>query len=141
MAIDSRMTIWTNPTTHSTGSTTNTGPTLDLFGGNVPLGGTYFGTSPLGVSVEIIQNGDSGTGQVTVWEFEISSDDSTWRKGGFIASLAMDSSDVTRKAKGRITTEYRYIRLLATNTGTGTSNSKAYVVDDIGPYSTGPSVA
>jgi len=126
---DNRITVWTNTTTHSTGSTTNTGPTIDLYASGAPVGGTYWGTDKHGVGVQIIQSRASGTGQTTVWEWEVSSDDSTWRKGGFIGLGTMDAAGVVDKFRSLLPTQYRYCRLLATNSGTGTSTSVAYVED------------
>lgn len=128
---DSRVIYWTNPQSHLTGTTTNTGPTIDLqstytlTGSNIDHGGHF------GFGVEIIQSRDTGTAQVTVWEFEVSADASTWRKGGFIGSNAMDAAGVIRRIKCNLQTpaRYRYFRLLASNTGTGTSTSNAYAED------------
>jgi hypothetical protein len=132
---DSRVTIWTNPTTHATGNTTNAGPTVDLRQSGALVGGPAWGTDPEnGVGVEIIQTVTSGTGQVTVWEFEVSDDASTWRKGGFIASSAMDAAGTVRKFRATLKTSMRYFRLFATNSGTGTSTSVAYAEDATGGH-------
>ena len=133
--------VWTNPTTHSTGSTTNTGPTIDLYTTGVPAGGTYDGTGLFGIGVEILQTLATGTAQVTAWEWETSADASTWRKGGFIGLGTMDGSqaDDIARLKSTLRTRHRYCRLLATNSGTGTSTSKAYAEDTGGLF--GQSVA
>jgi hypothetical protein len=122
---DGRVTVWDNsPTSHLTGSTTNTGPTVDLQGGFSLDGGTSYGTGPTGQGVEIIQTFVSGT-QTTVWEFETSADASTWRKGGFIGAVALTTAG-SAILKAAVPTQHRYFRLLATNTGTGASTSVAY---------------
>lgn len=140
---DSRLTIWTNPTTHATGTTTNTGPAFDLFDGNVPVGiSEPTGTSIQGLGVMVLQTNTSGTGQVTVWEYEISKDNSTWREGGTIGVNTMDTASATEQLYGTIRagSDYRYVRLIANNTGTGTSTSKVFVTDYQGMFSTGGSV-
>lgn len=126
---DSRVTVWTNPQSNLTGSTTNTGPTIDLFASGAMAGGTADGPEEFGCGVEIIQTYVSGT-QTTVWEWETSTDDSTWRKGGFIGTCALTSStSTTKRFKTAIKTRHRYVRLLATNSGTGASTSVAYAED------------
>ena len=138
---DSRVSIWTNSTAHLTGSTTNTGPTVDLFAGGVPEGGTRYATNEFGVGGQIIQTSNSGTGQVTVWKWQFSTDDSTWADGGYIASLAMTTSTIVKRKKFSIRTTARYFRLHATNTGTGASTSKAYAEEFQNLYPTGPADA
>lgn len=137
---DSNLTLWTADTAHTTGSTSNTGPTMDLFDGSYPVGiAEPVGTATGGIGVEIIQTNTSGTGQVTVWEYEISTNDSTWRDGGYIGTVTNDTADAVYKLKGTIRagSDYRYVRLVATNTGTGASTSRAFVEDIQGLYATG----
>jgi len=139
---DSRLTIWTNPTTHATGTTSNTGPTFDLFDGSAPNAiSEPTGTSIKGLGVEILQTTASGTAQVTSWEYEISKDGSTWVNGGYIGSNAMAAASTTYKLRGTISagSDYRYARLVASNTGTGTSTSKVFVEDYQGMFATGGS--
>lgn len=129
---DSRVTVWTNTQSHLTGSTTNTGPTIDLDQGQ-SLSGTFNRDGQFGLGVSIIQTYVSGT-QTTVWEWEVSTDASTWRKGGFIGTCALTStSDPANKRLKSALPEHgpgvRYARLLATNTGTGASTSVAYAED------------
>lgn len=134
MAIDSRVNIWTNPTTHATGTTTNTGSGIDAFQGNAPAGGTYEGSRPTGFGVVIQQTNVTGTAQVTVWEYDISTDNSTFREGGTLGIATLDSAGVVRIVAGTIhlPRSYRYFRLVANNTGTGTSTSVAYLDDQAG---------
>jgi len=139
---DSRLTIWTDPTSHLTGSTTNTGPTMDLFGGSYPVGiSEPVGTATGGIGVEIIQTEVSGTAQVTIWTYEVSEDDVTWRAGGFICRHAIDTADIVLRSRGTIAAgpDFRYVRLVASNTGTGASTSVAYVEDFQGLYAQGAS--
>jgi hypothetical protein len=137
---DSRVTVWTNtPEAHLTGSTTNTGPTIDLYASGAMVGGTSDGPEEFGIGAQIIQTYVSGT-QTTVWEWEVSADDSTWRKGGFIASVALTAAG-TDKIKTALRTRYRYARLLATNSGTGASTSVAYPEDMGGIPTIQPSYA
>lgn len=129
---DSRVTVWTNTQSHLTGSTSNTGPTIDLDAGG-SISGTFDRVGPFGLGIEIIQTYVSGT-QTTVWEWEVSSDNATWRKGGFIGTCALTStSDPANKRFKTALPEQgpgiRYARLLATNTGTGASTSVAYAED------------
>ena len=130
---DSRVTVWTNTTSHLTGSTTNTGPTIDFMASGVPVGGTYETNPTFGYGVEIIQTNTSGTAQVTTWE---------WGK-----SRPMPRPGTTAGTSGR-TPEHGFGCLpaqdraphhdalraasRATNTGTGTSTSVAYAADKAG---------
>ena len=136
---DSRIVVWTNPQSHLTGSTTNTGPTIDLYASGAMVGGTSDGPEVFGIGAQIIQTFVSGT-QATVWEWEVSADNSTWRKGGFIFASALTAAGNT-KQKTALSTRYRYARLLATNTGTGASTSVAYAEDMGGVSSIAPSYA
>lgn len=127
---DSRVTLWTNPTAHLTGTTTNTGPTIDLWGGASIDGGVPDGTdAENGIGYQIIQTSNSGTGQATTWTFDESADASTWYAGGTVAVLTMTTSSIVKKAKGSIRTRRRYIRFVAANTGTGASTSVVYPED------------
>ena len=126
---DSRVTVWTGTQDHDTGSTSVTGPTIDLYASGAMVGGTADGPEEFGIGAQIIQTFVSGT-QTTVWEWEVSANSSTWRKGGFIASVALTAAG-NEKLKTALRTRYRYARLLATNTGTGASTSVAYA-DDMG---------
>ena len=135
--IDSRVSVWTNSTAHATGSTSNTGPTIDLLASGVPVGGSYEVNPLFGVGIEILQTTVSGTAQVTVWEWEISNDDSTWYNGGYIGSVAVAAASTTYRLKGGLPTEMRYARLKATNTGTGASTSVVYATDTAGHGNTG----
>lgn len=125
---DSRVIPWTNTQSHLTGSTTNTGPTIDLFASGAMQGGVNDGTQEFGIGIQIIQTWVSGTAQVTTWEWEVSDDNSTWRKGGFIRVSALAAAG-NEKTKTSLRTRYRYARLLATNAGTGASTSVAYPED------------
>lgn len=136
---DSRVTVWTNTQSHLTGSTTNTGPTIDLYASGAMVGGTSDGPEEFGIGAQIIQTFVSGT-QTTVWEWEVSANSSTWRKGGFIASVALTAAG-NEKLKTALRTRYRYARLLATNTGTGASTSVAYAEDMGGIQSVAASYA
>lgn len=129
---DSRVTVWTNTTSHLTGSTTNTGPTIDFKASGVPVGGTYETNPTFGYGVEIIQTNTSGTAQVTTWEWEISADASTWYNGGYIGKNTLSTASAVYRLKGGLPTTMRYGRLKATNTGTGTSTSVAYADDTAG---------
>lgn len=129
---DSRVTVWTNTTSHLTGSTTNTGPTIDFMASGVPVGGTYETNPTFGYGVEIIQTNTSGTAQVTTWEWEISADASTWHNGGYIGENTLSTASAVYRLKGGLPTTMRYGRLKATNTGTGTSTSVAYADDTAG---------
>lgn len=130
--IDSRVSVWTNTTSHLTGSTTNTGPTIDFMASGVPVGGTYETNPTFGYGVEIIQTNTSGTAQVTTWEWEISADASTWYNGGYIGKNTLSTASAVYRLKGGLPTTMRYGRLKATNTGTGTSTSVAYADDTAG---------
>lgn len=130
--IDSRVSVWTNTTTHATGSTSNTGPTIDLLASGVPVGGTYETNPRFGYGVEILQTNTSGTAQVTTWEWEISNDDSTWYNGGYIGKNTLSTASAVYQLKTGLPTTMRYARLKATNTGTGTSTSVAYANDTAG---------
>jgi len=130
--IDSRVSVWTNTTTHATGSTSNTGPTIDLLASGVLVGGSYEVNPLFGVGIEILQTNTSGTGQVTTWEWEISADASTWYNGGYIGKNTLSTASAVYRLKGDLTTTMRYARLKATNTGTGTSTSVAYANDNAG---------
>lgn len=129
---DNRVTVWTNTTSHLTGSTTNTGPTIDFMASGVPVGGTYETNPTFGYGVEIIQTNTSGTAQVTTWEWEISADASTWYNGGYIGKNTLSTASAVYRLKGGLPTTMRYGRLKATNTGTGTSTSVAYADDTAG---------
>ena len=124
---DSRVSIWTNPTSQLTGSTTNTGPTLDLRQSYTIVGGTMRQVQDFGISVEIIQVFVSGD-QTSVWEWEVSADDSTWRKGGFIGTVNLTAAG-NATLRSNLETNERYVRLLVTNTGTGASTSQAWPED------------
>lgn len=130
--IDSRVSVWTNSTAHATGSTSNTGPTIDLLASGVPVGGSYEVNPLFGVGIEILQTTVSGTAQVTVWEWEISNDDSTWYNGGYIGKNTLSTASAVYRLKTGLPTTMRYARLKATNTGTGTSTSVAYANDNAG---------
>ena len=129
---DSRVSVWTNTTTHATGSTSNTGPTIDLLASGVPVGGSYEVNPLFGVGIEILQTNTSGTAQVTTWEWEISNDDSTWYNGGYIGKNTLSTASAVYRLKTGLHTTMRYARLKATNTGTGTSTSVAYANDNAG---------
>jgi hypothetical protein len=129
---DSRVTVWTNTTSHLTGSTTNTGPTIDFMASGVPVGGTYETNPTFGYGVEILQTNTSGTAQVTTWEWEISNDGSTWYNGGYIGKNTLSTASAVYRLKTGLPTTMRYARLKATNTGTGTSTSVAYAADKAG---------
>lgn len=130
--IDSRVSVWTNSTAHATGSTSNTGPTIDLLASGVPVGGSYEVNPLFGVGIEILQTNTSGTAQVTTWEWEISNDDSTWYNGGYIGKNTLSTASAVYRLKTGLPTTMRYARLKATNTGTGTSTSVAYANDTAG---------
>jgi hypothetical protein len=91
-------------------------------------GGTSDGPEEFGCGAEIVQTWVSGTAQVTDWEWESSPDDSTWYKAGYIGSSALAAAGTIR-FKTAVKTRHRYVRLLATNTGTGASTSVAYAED------------
>ena len=129
---DSRVSVWTNTTTHATGSTSNTGPTIDLLASGVPVGGSYEVNPLFGVGIEILQTNTSGTAQVTTWEWEISNDNSTWHNGGYIGKNTLSTASAVYRLKTGLPTTMRYARLKATNTGTGTSTSVAYANDTAG---------
>ena len=129
---DSRVTVWTNTTSHLTGSTTNTGPTIEFMASGVPVGGTYETNPTFGYGVDIIQTNTSGTAQVTTWEWEISADASTWYNGGYNGKNTLSTASAVYRLKGGLPTTMRYGRLKATNTGTGTSTSVAYAADKAG---------
>ena len=133
---DARVTVWTNTQSHLTGTTSNTGPAIDLFAQGAMAGGTNDGTGIFGISVEIIQTFVSGT-QTTVWTWDVSADNSTWltEGGGYIGSVALTAAG-NKKLKSNLRTQYRYARLVASNTGTGASTSVAYPED--GGMFTGP---
>lgn len=126
---DSRIVVFTNPTTTVTGTTTTTGPAVDLWQSGALVGGNSNGTDMYGIGVEILQTTASGTAQAIVWEFETSADNSTWRKGGFIALLTSATASTTYKARGTLRTQHRYFRLVGNCTGTGTSTVNAYAED------------
>lgn len=130
--IDSRVSVWTNSTAHATGSTSNTGPTIDLLASGVPVGGSYEQNPRFGIGAEILQTNTSGTAQVTTWEWEISNDDSTWYNGGYIGKNTLSTASAVYRLKTGLPTTMRYARLKATNTGTGTSTSVAYANDNAG---------
>ena len=129
---DSRVSVWTNTTTHATGSTSNTGPTIDLLASGAPVGGSYEVNPLFGVGIEILQTNTSGTAQVTTWEWEISNDDSTWYNGGYIGKNTLSTASAVYRLKTGLPATMRYARLKATNTGTGTSTSVAYANDTAG---------
>ena len=129
---DSRVSVWTNTTTHATGSTSNTGPTIDLLASGVPVGGSYEVNPRFGIGAEILQTNTSGTAQVTTWEWEISADASTWYNGGYIGKNTLSTASAVYRLKTGLPTTMRYARLKATNTGTGTSTSVAYADDTAG---------
>jgi hypothetical protein len=126
---DARIVVWTNPQANLTGTTTNTGPTIDLFQQGAMVGGTSDGTGVFGIGVEIIQTYVSGT-QSTDWTWNVSSDASTWKAGGFIQTVALTAAG-SKKFKSNLETRYRYAQLVASNTGVGASTSNAYA-DDMG---------
>lgn len=127
---DSRLVVWTNPQSLLTGTTSNTGPTIDLYAQGVPAGGTNDGTGIFGIGVEIIQTWVSGTAQVTLWTWDVSTDGSTWRTsgGGFIGASALVAAGSV-KFKSNLQTRDRYCRLVANNSGTGASTAVAYPED------------
>ena len=126
---DARIVVWTNPQSNLTGTTTNTGPTIDLYAQGVPVGGTFDGTGIFGIGVEIIQTFVSGA-QSTDWTWDVSADASTWKTsgGGFIGTIALTAAG-NAKLKSNLETRDRYCRLVASNTGTGASTSVAYPED------------
>lgn len=127
---DARVSIWTNSTTHATGTTTNNGPSVDLFASGAMAGGTSGGTGEMhGIGAIILQTQASGTGQVTQWFWEHSTDNSTWRRAKHIGTGTMNASGTVARLKTSFETENRYVRLSADNTGTGTSTSVAYPED------------
>lgn len=127
---DARVTFWTNPTTHSTGTTANTGPTIDLFNSNAMAGGTSDGTGELhGVGAVILQTNVTGTAQVTEWYWQESSDNSNWFYGAHAGTATLDVASEVVRLKTSFQTTKRYVRLYASNTGTGTSTSKVYPED------------
>ena len=132
--------VWTNTQSHLTGTTTNTGPTIDLFASGAMAGGVNDGTQEFGIGVQIIQTWVSGTAQVTTWEWETSPDNSTWFKGGFIRNSALIAAG-NEKTKTTLRTRHRYARLLASNAGTGASTSVAYSEDMGGLSTIAPSYA
>lgn len=140
---DSRITVWTNTTTLPTGTNTVNGPNIDLFQtSGIPVGGSYDGTGPgMGIGVEIIQTQASGTAQVTTWEWQIAADNSgapgTWQNHSFIGTGTMSASGTTAKLRSTLRSRYRWARLVASNTGTGTSTVNAYADDTAGIFSTG----
>lgn len=139
---DTRVTVWTNPTTHSTGSTSNTGPTIDLFASGVPAGGTYNAMQEdFGIGVQIFQTNATGTGQVTVWTYDWSTDANTWRAGGTLVVNTLDTASEVFRSKHTLRAKGRYVRLVATNTGTGTSTSNCYAEDFGGLFAEGAEVA
>lgn len=125
---DARITVWTNPQSLLTGTTTNTGPTIDLFGGNTPVGVMPDGTGIFGITVEIIQTWVSGTAQVTDWTWNVSSDGATWVTGGDIGSSSLAAAG-NQKFRSNLRTRYRYAQLVASNTGVGASTAVAYPED------------
>lgn len=131
---DSRVTVWTNTQSHLTGTTSNTGPTIDLYQQGAMQGGTNDGTGIFGITVEIIQTFVSGT-QSTSWTWDVSSDNSTWQTtgGGYIGTVALTAAG-NKKLRSNLRTQYRYARLVASNTGVGASTSVAYA-DDGGMFS------
>ncbi len=133
---DSRITVWNNTQSNLTGTTTNTGPAIDLFAQGAMQGGTNDGTGIFGISVEIIQTFVSGT-QSTDWTWDVSADNSTWHTtgGGYIGTVALTAAG-NAKLRSNLRTQYRYARLVASNTGTGASTSVAYAED--GGGFTGP---
>ena len=108
--IDSRVSVWTNTTTHATGSTSNTGPTIDLLAFGVPVGGSYEQNPRFGIGAEILQTNTSGTAQVTTWEWEISNDDSTWYNGGYIGKNTLSTASAVYRLKTGLPTTMRYAR-------------------------------
>ena len=143
MAKDSRITVFTNPTVLPTGTNTVNGASIDLFQtSGIPAGGSFDSTEPsMGVGVEIIQTQTSGTGQVTNWEWQIAPDNSgspgTWQNHSFIGTGTMSASGTTAKLRTTLRSRYRWARLVASNTGTGTSTASAYADDMAGIFSTG----
>lgn len=127
---DARVSIWTNPTTHATGTTTNNGPTVDLFASGVMAGGTSDGTGDMrGVGGLILQTNVTGTGQVSQWYAEHSTDASTWLRGKHLGTSTLDVAAEVVRIKFSFATRNRYWRLSADNTGTGTSTSRCYPED------------
>lgn len=127
---DSRITIWTNPTTHATGAGTDNGPSLDLRQGYTLQGGSMGQMQLFGISVKIRNTQATGTGQVNTWYWEVSSDNATWYRAGFIGVATHDADDQsTVELKTTLVSQYRYVRLSVDRTGTGTSTSRVNAAD------------
>lgn len=140
---DSRVSIWTSGTAHATGTTTNTGTGVDqaILGTSLATDREKF-TGPAGLGVQILQTLVSGTAQVTSWTYDISDDNSAWVSGGFIGKALMDGVDpATKRINATIFPTRRYFRLVAANTGTGASTSKAFLEDTHGLLANTPSAS
>ena len=124
------LSIWTNPTTHATGTTTNNGPTIDLFASGAMEGGTSGGTGEMhGIGALVLQTNVTGTAQVSRWYWETSTNDSNWYRAKYIGVATLDVADEVVRLKTSFETEDRYARLSSDNTGTGTSTSRCYAED------------
>ena len=130
---DSRVTLWTNPTTISTNTTTN-GPTLDVFGSVGVAGshitGTGIESDGYGVRVQLVPTGTAFNLTVKVQE---SPDDSNWYdlKTLYVGDPVSDLVGSKITIESMVAPSRRYIRLaiVSTNISAESCVVNAWITD------------
>lgn len=149
---DSRVTIWTNPTTINADGATN-GATLDLLADYT--GSHLYSTSLYGIPVMVMAydiNTGTGDGFTLTFKAQESDDESTWYDlkplgvitidtNGYFVVNGTSRADKTRaKLTGRIKATKRYVRIVCTAagiTGGETAKVKAFVTDGTNTFNDG----
>lgn len=118
---DARITVWTNPTTIDT-DTTTTGPTLDLLDG-VSANDHDDGTNECGLTVQVIcSTWTAGTSTIS---FQTSADDSTWFDDTTIGQFTAEAG----KIAGTVRTRRQYVRMKVVSTSSCDQVLKMWVDD------------
>jgi hypothetical protein len=147
---ESRVNIWTNPTTINANGTTN-GPTIDLLADYT--GVHLYGTSDYGLPFEVIvSNPTAGTGTQTVtFKVQESADGTNWTDAGLVGTITFSGGVFSinseqkpglgrAKLAGRIRTARRYGRLVAVASGFAggaSCQTQAWVGDGAAPRNDG----
>lgn len=132
---DSRITVYTNPTSISS-ATTTAGPDIDLWDGVVPVSGTFYGTNPYcGVGAQILVSSFSGTGTPTLkFYWEISDDGNSYDRHSFIGVVDEDTVDDNgfQELRTALRSTKRYARITAVSTGSTIAATVNAYAEDLG---------